>query len=156
MTEPIRVEGLAQVVAAMEEMSAATNRNVCRRALRAGGQPIADTASRAAPERRGVLSLSIVVSPTLNRREKRAKLKASESEMYVGPAGGAGATYYASHVEFGTIDTRAQPYMRPAWEGQKETALRVIAEALRVEVAKAAARQARKAARLAGAAALGR
>lgn len=144
----VHVEGLAEVTEAMENLSKAANRNVCRKALRAGGVPIRDAAQQAAPKHSGVLRISIAISDRLTRRQKRTKPKVNEVEMYVGPSTGQGATFYASHVEYGTEDTPIQPYMRPAWDGQREHALDIIAEHLRIEVRKAAQRAQRKAARL--------
>jgi HK97 gp10 family phage protein len=92
----------------------------------------------------------MVVSPQLTRRHKgEQRNRASEVEVYIGPAGGQGALFYASHVEFGTVLTPAQPYLRPAWESTKGEVLRLVTEGLKVEVDKASARAARKVARLA-------
>lgn len=69
----------------------------------------------------------------------------------MGPGGPlAGQLYYATHVEFGTIDTPAQPYMRPAWDAGKDQALRTVVETLTVEIRRAADRAARKLARARG------
>jgi HK97 gp10 family phage protein len=147
---PFKLEGLEETIANMEDLSKATNRNALRRVQLKAGQPTADTAARLAPVERGVLSFSIVVSPRLTRRHKgEQRDRASEVEVYIGPAGGQGALYYASHTEFGTIDTPAQPYLRPAWESTKGEVLRLVTEGLKEEVGKAAARAARKAARAA-------
>jgi hypothetical protein len=51
--------------------------------------------------------------------------------------------------EFGTAINPAHPYMRPAWHGQRDNALKIVKEQLGVEIDKAAARAARKAARIA-------
>lgn len=145
-----RVEGLEETVANMEDLAKATNRNAMRRTLLKAGEPTADTAARLAPEERGVLAFSIVVSPQLTSRHKsEQRNRASEVEVYIGPAGGQGALFYASHVEFGTILTPGQPYMRPAWESTKGQVLGLVVSGLSEEVGKAAARAARKVARLA-------
>ena len=143
-----KLEGLHGHLDALDEMSTATRRNVVRRVLLKAGEPVADVASRLAPHERGVLSFSIAVSHRLTRRHAAAmRERASEVEVYVGPAGGQGALYYASHQEFGTILNPASPYMRPAWESTKGAVLMLLTSGLRTEVAKAAARAARKAAR---------
>ena len=51
--------------------------------------------------------------------------------------------------EFGTVNQPPQPFMRPAWDGGKDALLDGIADDLWAEISKAAARQAKKAARLA-------
>lgn len=147
---PFKLEGLEETVANMEDLSKATNRNALRRVQMKAGQPTADTAARLAPTERGILAFSIVVSSQLTRRHKsEQRNRASEVEVYIGPAGGQGALFYASHQEFGTILMPARPYMRPAWESTKGEVLRLITEGLKAEVMKAAARAERKAARLA-------
>lgn len=143
-----RLEGLEETVRNLGDMSKATQRNVVRRVLLKAGEPVADRAASMAPVERGVLAFSIVVSTQLTRRHKAEQRdRASEVEVYIGPAGGQGALYYASHKEFGTILSPAAPYMRPAWESTKAEALNRIAAGLKVEIERAASRMARKAAR---------
>ena len=62
---------------------------------------------------------------------------------------GGGVAAYSMFMEFGTGTHQAQPYMRPAWEGKKMEAFNRLADDLRSEIDKAAARAARKAARAA-------
>lgn len=143
-----KMEGLEDTVASLGQLSKGIQRGVLQRVLNEAAEPTADLASRLAPERSGILAFSIAVSPTLTRRQKREG-KGSWVETYVGPAGGAGALNYASFVEFGTIDTPAQPFMRPAWGATHGRALVIIQQRLGAEVTKAAGRSARRAARLA-------
>lgn len=63
---------------------------------------------------------------------------------------GGGVASYSQFMEFGTATHAAQPFMRPAWEDKKQEAFDRLADDLRVEIDKAAARAARKAARQAG------
>jgi hypothetical protein len=65
--------------------------------------------------------------------------------MFMGPSGSAKSIVQ----EFGSIHVSPQPYMRPAWEGGKEQALKNIRDDLWDEVKRAAERVARKTARLA-------
>lgn len=146
-----RLEGLAETVANLGDLgSRPTQRNVVRRTLLAAGEPTANVASSLAPVERGVLAFSVVVSTALTRWQRGAKV--SEVEVYIGPSGGQGALFYASHREFGTVLLPASPYLRPAWESTKGQALGLIVSGLRTEVDRAAQRAARKVARLARAA----
>lgn len=146
----VKLEGLAETVANLEDLSKLTQRNAIRRTLLAAGEITADEASKLAPVNRGVLAFSIVVATQLTRRHKGdQRNRDSEVEVYIGPSGGQGALYYASHQEFGTVTSPAQPYMRPAWESTKDQVLETIVSGLSAEVDKAAQRAARKAARLA-------
>lgn len=143
-----KLEGLEETVANLGNLSKATQRNTVRRTLQKAGEPIASLASRLAPEERGILAFSITVATQLTRRHKGdQRNRASEVEVYIGPAGGQGALYYASHQEFGTVTSPAHPYLRPAWESTKALALNLITSGLKADVDKAAARAARKAAK---------
>lgn len=143
-----KLEGLEEVYQGLGELTRATERNVGRRSLMKAAEPTADLAARLAPTERGILSFSISISTKLTSRHRGEK--EDEIEVYIGPAGGQGALYYASHVEFGTVDAPAQPYMRPAWESTKSQVLGLIISSLKFEVERAAARARRKSARLAG------
>lgn len=144
-----KLEGLDQTVANLEELSKATRRNTLRRVLLPAGEPVANDAAQMAPHRSGRLAFSISVSTQLTRRQKQERPKENEAEIYIGPAGGNGALNYASFEEFGTIDTPANPFMRPAWESNRGIVLGLIHSGLTREVDRAAERAARKVARLA-------
>jgi HK97 gp10 family phage protein len=109
-------------------------------------EPVADRAAAMAPEETGRLAFSIAVS---DRGTRRARWKRDKYNYTIaaGPAAGTGSLYYATHVEFGTVDTPAQPYMRPAWDGGQAQALQHVKDQLGNEIARAAGRIARKAAR---------
>lgn len=145
-----RLEGLEQTVANLDDLPKATRRNTLKRVLTRAGEPVAHDAAQTAPHRTGRLAFSIVVSDKLTRRQRRVTPKEYEAEIYIGPAGGNGALNYASFDEFGTIDTPAQPFMRPAWESNRGIVLGLIHSGLQAEVQRAADRAARKVARLGG------
>lgn len=150
MSVPFKLEGIEQTVANLGELSRATQRNAVRRTLLLAGEPTADLAARLAPKERGILSFSMAVAKNLTRRHKsEQRNRASEVEVYVGPAGGLGALFYASAQEFGTVTTPAHPYLRPAWAATQGIVLAKITEGLKEQVDRAAQRAARKAARLA-------
>lgn len=143
-----RMDGLEDTVRNLEDIaSKPTRRNVIRRALIVAADPTANMASSLAPVARGILAFSIVTATALTRRHRGEKI--SEVEVYVGPTGGQGATFYATHQEFGTVLHPAHPYMRPAWEATKGQALGLVVSGLRAEIEVAAQRAARKVARLA-------
>lgn len=150
MSLTYKLEGLDDTVRNLGELSRATGRNAVRRTLRIAAEPTANLAARLAPVARGALSFSIAVATQLTRRHRaEAREGKSEVEVYIGPAGGQGALFYASHKEFGTVLMAASPYMRPAWESTKGQVLALIADGLKAEVERASSRAARKSARLA-------
>lgn len=145
-----RVEGVKQTLEALREFPRSTGRATLRRALVTAAQPVAILARNMAPVDEANLARSIVVSTQLTRSQRRERPKANEVEVYVGPASGAAAgssryaLNYASFVEFGTIDTAAQPYMRPAWDRAQPVVMSLLARELTVEYEAAAARLSRK------------
>lgn len=152
-SQPFRLEGLEETVENLNMLSRATERNTVRRVLLRAGEPTADIAARLAPIERGALAFSIVVATKLTSRHRaEMRNRASEVEVYIGPAGGQGALFYASHQEFGTVLYPGKPYLRPAWESTKGQVLRLIEQGLKTEVEKAAERARRRAAKRAAAA----
>lgn len=137
----VRVEGLREVEAALAQLGKATGRNVMRRVAVKRLEPIAEAMREKVPVEQGDLRDSIAVT-TKNPKRNR---KRSEVEAHAGP----GRHPQAHLQEFGTQHHGPQPFARPAWDAEKDGLLVGLAEDFWVEIDKAAARQARKAARLA-------
>lgn len=151
MSETVRLEGFQGLEAALHKLpTQATQRNVLRRVARGALEPMADDAASRAPVDEGKLGFSISVSERRTRRVPRLARfnRRNGVEMAMGPAAGVGALQYATHVEFGTVDTPPQPYMRPAWDAGKDDALSYVERNLWTEIDRAARRVARKGARL--------
>ncbi len=157
----VRVEGLREIDAALGQLGKATGRNVMRRVAVARLEPMAEDARRLAPDDPNTkgrdLTKSIAVSTRVNKvkrgraANKAARAGKAEVEAHMGPAGigKRGAPPQGVWQEFGTKNHPPQPFMRPAWDGGKDKLLDGIADDLWAEVNKAAARLAKKAARLA-------
>jgi HK97 gp10 family phage protein len=146
----IRVEGLRELKAALDELPKATGTNILKRALTEAGQPVARDAAAAAPddpETGGYdLRTSIKVGTRLSRRQRKRLRKESKVEVYIG----AGPLPQAHLQEFGTAHHGPQPFMRPAFDSNKRGMVEAIKASLWREIDKARARLARKSARLAG------
>lgn len=137
----VRVEGLREIDAALGQLGKATGRNVLRRVGIARMEPLAEAMVQRVPVDSGDLKDGIAVS-TRNPRRNR---KQSTVEVHAGP----GRHPQAHLREFGGDGNPPQPYVRPAWDQGKDALLEGIKDDLWAEIEKAAARQARKAARLA-------
>lgn len=148
MSITVKVEGLSELKAALEELPKATTKSVMRKVLMARVKPIAEAAKALAPVRHGELRDSIIASTKLSKRQKReAKETASYVEVYAGP----GPLPYAHLVEFGSIHNPVpRPFMRPAWDSAKGSILNNLARDLWIEIQKAADRLARKASKAKG------
>lgn len=149
----IKVEGLKELDRALSEMKTATARGVVRRTMMKALQPMADEASRLAPDDPRTngqdLHRSIKVGDALKAGRsmltKGFGFKDGQVTVWMGPT----REGYPQAImqEFGTVNQPAQPYMRPAWDGGKDALLDGLAKGMAAEITKTAERAARKAAR---------
>jgi len=157
-----RLEGMTDLKAAFDGLSKATTKNVVRRAMIRALTPMERQAEALAPVGfTGELRRSIEVSAKLSGRQKAqhaADIGAKTVQtaegwrstpqtvvfMFMGPSSSSKSIVQ----EFGSIYQSPQPYMRPAWDGGSMKMLDSIKDDLWAELEKAAARLARKAAKL--------
>lgn len=147
-TVTVEILGLKELDRALNELPSATGKAVLRKVLKEAGEPIARAARAGAPTEEGYLIESIDVSPKLSRRQAGLHKAMypddrASAEMFVGTNNPAGV-----QQEFGNSRHGAQPFMRPAWDSQKEQALFIIEHLLWTEIEKGAKRVAARAARL--------
>jgi len=146
-----RMEGFKELDEAFTDLantvgtSKATGRNVAKRALTKAAAPLQRAVASSAPVASGKLQTSITTGTRLSKRQASLSPKVSPVEVYVG----AGPLPQAHLQEFGTAHQPPQPFFRPAWDAMKNAILNSIAGLLWSEIQKAAARAAKKAARLA-------
>ena len=152
----IRIDGFKELDAALQEMKTATARGTVRRAMMKAFQPMADEASRLAPDD------PRTPAPDLHRTIKVGDALKAGRSMFVKGFGfndgqvtvwmGPTREGYPQAImqEFGTVNQPAKPYMRPAWDAGKDRLLEDLASGLKIEIDKTAARAARKAARRVG------
>jgi HK97 gp10 family phage protein len=150
MATTVRVDGLRELDAALGELPKATAKNTMRRVLRKVAEPMAADMKAMAPVDEGDLRDGIGVGTKLTRRQSAMHRKMFGSdkasvEMFVGAGG-----HPQAHLrEFGSDGHAPKPFARPAWDAHQRPMLESIKADLWAEIAKAAARQARKTARLA-------
>ena len=153
MKRAVKVEGFRETEAALSDLvdmiggSRATGKNVLKRVLLKAAAPIEADAAANAPQLSGRLRRDVKTGTRLTRRQaaRARKLGKSTVEVHVGVADPAGV-----QTEFGNEHQRAEPWLRPAWDANADGALATIGAQLRPEIAKAADRAGRKAARRAG------
>lgn len=174
MSATVKISGLRELEKALAQLPKATGRAVLKRVLVKAGKPIADMASSLAPRDTGELAGSIKVSAKIKnntgKSEYAAVMKAggskdqavaalrsarrsaggagSSAEVYVGPTQAKSKKDAIKRIvqEFGSEKQGPQPYMRPAWDAQKGRALEIVKNELGGEIAKSAARVAKRAA----------
>jgi HK97 gp10 family phage protein len=144
MDVEMKLTGFDGLEKALDDLPKATSKNVVRRVLKKRGQPFADTARQLVPVDKGHLKKSITVG-TKVAKTQRAEVKKLQAEGFVTMHIGPGQDPAAHLQEFGSSEHPAQPYMRPAWDQNKDSVLDGMADDLWKEINKAAQRLAKKA-----------
>jgi len=126
-----------------ERLGGAVQNRVVRRPLSSALGPIAKAAKRKVPTRRGFLKKSI---------GKKVKMYPGGVWGGVGPRTGSEFTHldakgkrhvpanYAALVEYGTINDAAQPFLRPALDEQRLSAMRILQTGIKRNMEKEAAK----------------
>lgn len=137
----VKVEGLKEVEDAMMDLPKRINKRLTSKVLMETAQPMARDASILAPDdpKTGGYDLHTTVRAGTGNTKGAGWTKRDPVEVYIGPR-----VRHQHLMEFGTVHTPAQPFMRPMWDASKNWALNNIATRLGEEVAKAAKRYARR------------
>lgn len=147
----VKVEGLRQIADALNKLDKKVSTKIARKAARAGALLIRDEAKRRVPVDTGLLKQNIVVKKFRDRGEGNVRYgiglisskavyrdnKVNRRKGRVGQSYYRDKTFYGHMVEFGTIKMKAKPFLRPAFETQKEKAVDVVKQTLLEELDKA-------------------
>jgi HK97 gp10 family phage protein len=164
----VKVTGLKELEAALGQLPKAAAKGAMRRALVKGGAPIAQHASAIAPvasgELRGAIQVSTRVQNDVGKAEFSAVMRAGGTRAAAGTAlraarkaskgtgsfamvlvGPSKAKTKADAIkrivqEFGSRKMPPNPYMRPAWDSQKDVALAIIRKEMAAEIIASARR----------------
>lgn len=148
MSLTVKVEGLRELERNLAGLTKAAGKGALRRAGTKALAPMADLAASFAPDDPNTppidLGTSIEVSTRLDKRLRKPEAPALV-ELYMGPT----KPGYPQAImqEFGTIYHAPQPYMRPAWDQDKDALLARVGIELRKEIDKSVQRAIRKRAR---------
>lgn len=93
-------------------------------ALEKAAEPIAKEAKARAPRRTGAVKATMAVRPVKDRDNYQASVE-------VGPAE---KLWYGVFPEYGTSETPAQPFLRPALDTKQQQALRIFERELKRSV----------------------
>lgn len=173
MTVKFRVNGLRELDKALGELKKSTARGVARRALIKAGTPMKNKAAELAPrssdgsyhfadsiiitskkpkgyQDAGKQAFAETLSSGGSRGDAVEALKAARAanpnafaEVYIGP----NRDPAAIQQEFGNINHGPQPFLRPAWDSEREGVIDTLADLMWAEIRKTAQRLARKASR---------
>lgn len=139
MMADVNIEGMDQLINTFRQLPERLGRNAMRRALRKGANVVANAARENArtiddPDTAEAIHKNIAVSSGGTRRERAA----GGPMMRVGVRGGAkptpgdsgqpgGNTTHWRFVEFGTSQSMAFPFLRPAAENNVDAVLAAVA-----------------------------
>jgi HK97 gp10 family phage protein len=159
----IKVEGLRDLEETLESLSLSTRKRAVRRGMTTALEPVAAAARAGAPRSDGDgkhMADSIGVSNKLTKAQAREARGQREGRhvmlMYVGPKEphahlvefGSGPRYHKKSGKFvGAMPP--SPFMRPAWDGNRQAVLDSLAASVWADIEKVLARQSRRAARAA-------
>lgn len=146
MAVTVKVEGLAALDAKLGQLKASTAKGVLRRVGKAALKPFDEAWRAQAPRLTGQLERSGGIGSKLSKSQRQAHERDSFVEVFAGP----GPLPQAIVQEFGGADHPPQPFVRPAWDQTKDQVLEGVKTHLGAEIAKTAARAAKKATKLAG------
>lgn len=117
------VEGMADLLASMEDLPLALQKNIIVRSLRKAGEPIAEEIERRAPD-----------DPETpgSRIAKNIKVQVSDQTATgaVARIGPTSAGFPAIFTEAGSAHQAARPFIGPAFESKKEEAVGILGEEL--------------------------
>ena len=148
------IKGLSELSAALKELPNRIARNALRQSVARGAVVIRDEAKARAPVSTtppapgdplpGTLKRSIVIKHDKDRSSLTSQtyvvaVRHGKKYRNQGKKGNRSQdAYYWRWVEFGTVKMAARPFMRPAFEAQKEAAVQEIARVLAERIAQEA------------------
>lgn len=139
----VKLDGLRDLGQRMKGLSEAMNSRIARAATAAGAAVIRDAAKQKVAVDTGNLKKNIIVkrlpkgeSPLTSEHivtVRQGKLTKKQK------ASGLGDAFYGRFVEYGTAKMPARPYLRPAYDQNKEKAVQAIKDRIVKRLAKAGA-----------------
>lgn len=153
MSVSVKVSGLKELGKNLQALDKKVRNRISVKAMRAGGRIIRDSARAKAPvlqenvphRRKGTLKRSIVERTKVGKNGKTTtivavrNLSGKQIAKFKGKTGKSGAKnpndpFYWRFVEFGTSKMPAKPFMRPAFEQNKQRAAQEIIHTLRNDI----------------------
>lgn len=131
----VTIEGLDELKAKFKQLQHATQGQILENAVLAGCLPIMNAAIERVPIKSGNLKRSIHIGGHSNLSDTTGTdvgigvKKPTQVNLRVGTN-----VEYAPYVEFGTNKQTAKPYLRPAYDENKELAIEEIKQTLRQQI----------------------
>ena len=130
-----KIEGGAELDAALARIGRDIETRIAKNAIGAGARKVRDRAKQLAPVDTGNLRDAIKV----RRANKRYGAAVADVVVTGGSTKLKNDAWYASLVEFGTVNSPAHPFLRPALDASQPLVLTAVADSIRKQLAKQAA-----------------
>lgn len=121
----LNIEGAKELEKKLLSFEPKLGKKIIRQALRSGAKLILAEAKANVPVDTGALRDSLKVR-AMRKRKHRYGVMVQTSEGWF-----KGEQFYGAFVEFGTDKMAAQPFVRPAFDSEKEAAEKTIVDGIR-------------------------
>lgn len=129
----INIEGAKELEKKLKSFEPKLGRQIVKQALRNGAKVILAAAKANVPVRSGALKKSLKVRAMKKRRHSYGVMVATSDDWFKGEQ------FYGAFLEFGTSRMAARPFVRPAFDSEKDTAEKIIINDLRQGIEKVGA-----------------
>lgn len=121
-----KVHGAAEIERAMKELGQQAANRIARSALNRGGTPIVKRAKDLVPVNTGELKKAI------SKRLRRQRRGSDKQTLVIGIENP--TSRRAHFTEFGTANSAASPFLRPAMDETQATVVQTMTDAMRVGI----------------------
>ena len=135
--ELMEIRGAKELNLKLSRLPFKVSKKIAMTALRSGGKIIMNRAKMLCPVATGFLQKSIKVRVPRHKRRNEAVILVGIDSVPMGGRMGKKA-FYGAFVEFGTSKIKANPFMRPAFDGTRTEVIEAISNDLAVGIALAA------------------
>jgi HK97 gp10 family phage protein len=138
-----KIEGSKELENALNQLPKALAKSALVSMMKQSAKPVLADAKVNVPKRTGRLRDSLIIGASLSRRQKSSGSQKGFAEVFVGASWPSGA--HAHLIEFGTKNMSAIPFLRPAWDSNRDTMFKDIQKVLWAILVKKARTLAKKA-----------
>ncbi len=139
----IKIAGFEDLNKNLKKLNEKVQTRITKAALKKGANVILAAAKQNTPSDSGANHMNLKVKAIRKKRSSTnigfAIQTGTREELGI-----KGKGYYPFSLEYGTKDTEAQPYLRPALEDNREKAIQVIGKALEKSIARQVKKNAKR------------
>ena len=137
----VKVDGLSELGKRMKGLSEDVNKKIARASTGAGASVIKKAATAKVPRDTGNLAKNVIakrIPPGETALTSEHIVTVRQGKLTEKQKGsGLQDAFYGRFVEFGTVNMPAQPFLRPAFDENKERAIQAIKDRIAARLAKA-------------------